>query len=145
MPPAWEAPTGEELRASRLRGLSQTAAMPEERHLQPSACLLPIVYNPSSLTYDWITVQLKEEGITATWAKLSYESFDQHETSSPSCQLCSLLNQRERHLFDKQPLGLRTLIKWSVWDTEATIIQRGVHGNQPAKSPVKARKTEAIP
>lgn len=51
------------------------------------------------------------------------------------------LTRRERRLISNL-WASETLIKWSVWDTEATIIQIGVHGNQSAKSPVKARKTD---
>lgn len=104
-PPGWEAPTGEKRRASRLRGLSQTAAMPEEQHLQPSVCL-PIVYNSSSFTYNWIIVQHKAkeyQPLGQNWVMKALISM--RLLLQVNSVLC--LTRTERHLFDKQPLGLR--------------------------------------
>lgn len=129
-------------------GFPRWQQQPEEQCSQPSICL-PIPYASSSLTYNWIVVQTQGRrnnshlGKTELWKLRSQRISMRLFLLRVSSVLC--LTRRERHLSDKQPLGLRdTVIKWSVWDTEATIIQVGVHGNWPAKIPHPGQKDSLI-
>lgn len=125
---------------------------PGRQRCLPLSIFLPVLNDSSSLLVGgrYITEQLyrpRAWGVTGTLAKLSYESFEAKGSpwdfsSFISTPFCDYQEEKDICLIANL-WGLRdTNIKWGFWDTEATIIQIAVPGNQPAKAPVRARKVD---